>query len=116
MVYVVLLSSEKNIGPYVRLKWGLETSFGTFYQKLADTYKFVITQVSYTSQQKKMNTISHVRQNEGLTIGLICTVCKSVSERGCEKSGRIVTFATFLKENYNMSEIRLYPYLSLSLL
>ena len=38
-------------------------------------------------------------------------MCKSVSERGCEKSGGMVTFATVLKENYNMSEIPLYPFL-----
>ena len=50
----------------MRLKWGLETSFGTPYQKSADTLKFVFTHVSYISQQKKVNTIFHVRQTEGL--------------------------------------------------
>ena len=52
----------------MRLKWGLETSFGIPYQKSADTLKFIINQVSYISQQKKVNTISHVRQTEGLNI------------------------------------------------
>ena len=65
-VYIVLVNFEKK-WPYVSLKWGLETSFGTPIQRSADTFKFVITQVSYISQQQKVDTISHVRQNEGLT-------------------------------------------------
>ena len=67
MVYMVLGDFEKKKWLYVRLKWGLETSFGTPYQKSADTLKFVFTHVSYISQQKKVNTISHVRHTEGLT-------------------------------------------------
>ena len=51
----------------MRLKWGLETSFGIPYQKSADTLKYVINQVSYISQQKKVTTISHVGQTEELT-------------------------------------------------
>ena len=50
----------------MRLKWGLETSFGTSYQKSGDTFKLVITQVSYMSWEKKVNNISHVKQAEGL--------------------------------------------------
>ena len=68
MVNMVLGNFEKKNWPYVRLKCGLETSFGIPYQKSADTLKFVINQVSYISQQKKVNTISHVRQTEGTTI------------------------------------------------
>ena len=68
--YVVLGNFEKEIWPYVMLKWGLGTSFGTPYQKSVDTWKFIITKVSYISQQKKVNTISHVRQTEGLTNSL----------------------------------------------
>ena len=67
MVYMVLGNFEKKNWPYVRLKCGLETSFGIPYQKSADTLKFVISQVSYINQQKKVGTISHVRQIEGLT-------------------------------------------------
>ena len=70
MVYMVLGDFEKKKWPYVRLKWGLETSFGTPYQKSADTLKFVFTHVSYISQQKKVNTISHVRHTERLTNSL----------------------------------------------
>ena len=65
--------------------WVLETSFGTLYQKSADTLKFRFTQVSYISQQKKLNTISHVRQTEGLTICLWAYVsikCKMNIFRG----------------------------------
>ena len=39
--------------PYVRLKWGLETSFGNPSQKSADTLNFAFTHVSCISQQKK---------------------------------------------------------------
>ena len=53
--------------PYVRLKWGLEISFGNPYKKSANTFKSVITPLSYVSQQKKVNTTFHVRQTEGLT-------------------------------------------------
>ena len=31
--------------------------------------------------------------------------------RGCEKSGKMVTFASFLKESFNSSDIPLYPFL-----
>ena len=64
---MVLGNFEKKNWPYVRLKWGMETCFGTPYQKSANTLKFLFIHVSYISQQKKMNTISHVRQTEGLT-------------------------------------------------
>ena len=67
MVYIVLGNFENKNWPYVRLNWDLEMSFGTPYQISANTFKFVITQLSYISQQKKVNTISHVRQTEGLT-------------------------------------------------
>ena len=69
MVYMTLGNFEKRNWPYVRLKSGLETSFGILYQKSGNTLKFLINQVSYISQQKKVNTISHVRQIEGLTKG-----------------------------------------------
>ena len=58
---------KKKKRPHVRLKWGPETSFGTPYQKSANTLKLLMTQVSFISQQKKVNTISHMRQTEGLT-------------------------------------------------
>ena len=46
----------------------------------------------------KVGSLNHGSYSKGEsgTLCLIHTVCKSVSERGCEKSGRMVTFATFL--------------------
>ena len=47
-------------------------------------------------------------KGESDTLCLILTVSISVSKRACKKNVRIVTFATFLKENNNMSDIPLY--------
>ena len=47
---------------------------------------------------------------ESGTTRLIRTVCKSIQERGCEKSGRMVQFSTFLKEQ-DIVDIPLYPFL-----
>ena len=38
---------------------------------------------------------------------LICTVCKSVQERGCEKSGRMMQFQSFLMNETNVTNIPL---------
>ena len=48
---------------------------------------------------------------ESGTTRLIRTTCKSVQERGCEKSGRMVHFSTYLKDVHNISDIPLYPFL-----
>ena len=50
-------------------------------------------------------------KGESGTLRLIGTICKFVSARGCEKSGRMVTFATYLKDKFQMSEIPLHPFL-----
>ena len=42
---------------------------------------------------------------------LIRTICKLVQESGCEKSGKMVTFATFLKETHQVINLPLYPLL-----
>ena len=42
---------------------------------------------------------------------LIRTVWKSVQERGCGKSGKIVCFATYLKDELGMTSISLIPFL-----
>ena len=62
MIYMVFGNFEKKNWPFFE-----ETSFGIPNQKSADTLKFAINQVSYISQQKKVNTISHVDKIEGLT-------------------------------------------------
>ena len=76
---------------------GLETSFGTPYQKSAHTLKFVFTHVSYINQQKKVNTISHVRQTKGLT---------KIHTKGAAK-----TSGTFRLKNI-LSILKLCPFLN----
>ena len=63
--------------------------------------------------EAKIGSLNHGGYSKGQpgTLRLIRTICKSVSERGCEKSGRMVTFATYLKDKFQMSEIPLYPFL-----
>ena len=63
--------------------------------------------------EAKIGSLNHGGYSKGEpgTLRLIRTICKSVSERGCEKSGRMVTFATYLKDKFQMSEIPLYPFL-----
>ena len=64
---MVLGNFEQNIWPYEKLRLGLEISVDISYQKSAYTVKFVITQLSYINQQKKVNSISHNTKTEGLT-------------------------------------------------
>ena len=61
--------------------------------------------------EAKIGSLNHggYSKGESGTLRLIRTICKSVSERGCEKSGRIVTFVTYLMDKFQMSEIPLYP-------
>ena len=42
---------------------------------------------------------------------LMRTVCKPVQERGCEKSGKIVCFATYLRDEFGITSILLFPFL-----
>ena len=62
---------------------------------------------------EKVSTLAHggYSNGESGTTRLIRTTCKSVQERGCEKSGRMVHFSTYLKDEHNISEIPLYPFL-----
>ena len=50
-------------------------------------------------------------KGESGTVRLIRTVCKSVGETRCEKSGKMVIFATYLRNKFNVSNIPLYPFL-----
>ena len=61
----------------------------------------------------KVGSLEHgwYSNGESGTLSLICTVCKSVNERGCEESEKMVTFASLLKENFSSSDIPLYPFL-----
>ena len=66
-----------------------------------------------TEDVSKLRSLAHGGYSVGDsgTLRLVKSACKSVSERGCEKSGRMVHFATFLKEKYDLNEIPLYPFL-----
>ena len=69
MVYMVL----GNFGKKTKLalceaEMGPGNDFRHPLSKISRYLEFVINQISYISQQKKINTISHVRQIEGLTI------------------------------------------------
>uniref|UniRef100_A0A7M5WY35 Uncharacterized protein n=1 Tax=Clytia hemisphaerica TaxID=252671 RepID=A0A7M5WY35_9CNID len=48
---------------------------------------------------------------ESGTTRLIRTVCKAVSDRGCEKGGRMVIFATFLEGNHELANKHIFPFL-----
>ena len=48
---------------------------------------------------------------ESGTTRLILTVCKAMQQRGCEKSGGMVSFQTFMKEKLGMTELPLFPFL-----
>ena len=50
-------------------------------------------------------------KGESRTLHLICTIWKLIGGRGFEKSGKMVTFATYLKNNFEISEILLYSFL-----
>ena len=45
------------------------------------------------------------------TLRQIKSVCTSVSERACVKSGHMVSFTIFLKKNFNARNILLHPFL-----
>ena len=65
------------------------------------------------SDPKQAGSLSDSSYSNGESgpLRLIRTVCKLVQERGCEKSGRMVTFTTFMKENHQMINLPLYPFL-----
>ena len=60
----------------------------------------------------KVGSLAHggYSNGESGTTRLIRTVSKSVQERGCEKSGRMVSFATQMEEQYGLVDIPLYPF------
>ena len=55
----------------------------------------------------KVGSLAHGGYSKGDsdTLRLIKSVCKSFNKRRCEKSGCMVSFATFLKENFNAKDI-----------
>ena len=68
---------------------------------------------SIIHKDRKVGSIAHGGYSNGESgvTRLIRTVCKSVQERGCEKSGKIVCFATYLKDEFGITSIPLFPFL-----
>ena len=68
---------------------------------------------SIIHKDRKVGSIAHGGYSNGESgvTRLIRTDCKSVQERGCEKSGKIVYFATYLKDEFGMTSIPLFPFL-----
>ena len=62
---------------------------------------------------QKVGSLAHGGYSKGESgvYRLIRTVCKSVQERGCEKSGRMVDFLTFLKTERGIDQVPLAPFL-----
>ena len=62
---------------------------------------------SIIHKDRKVSSIAHGGYSNGESgvTRLIRTVCKSVQERGCEKSGKIVCFATYLKHEFGITSI-----------
>ena len=65
------------------------------------------------SNPKKVGSFNHGSYSNGESgpLRLIRSVCKLVQERGFEKLGRMVSFATFMKETNQMHNLPLYPFL-----
>ena len=68
---------------------------------------------SIIHKDRKVGSVAHGVYSNGDTgvTRLIRTVCKSVQERGCKKSGKIVCFATYLKDEFGITSIPLFPFL-----
>ena len=60
----------------------------------------------------KVGSLANVGYSKGQSgvYHLITTVCKSIQERGCKKSGRMVDFATFLKTERALDHVPLAPF------
>ena len=82
---------------------------------LADTSEVCLNLWEGTVFQdpKEVGTVSHgsYSDDESGPLRLIRTICKLVQEHGCEKSGGMVTFSTFMKELHNIINLPFYPFL-----
>ena len=68
---------------------------------------------SIIHKDRKVGSIPHGGYSNGESgvTRLMRTVCKPVQERGCEKSGKIVCFATYLRDEFGITSILLFPFL-----
>ena len=64
-------------------------------------------------KDQKVGSIAHGGYSNGESgvTRFIRTVCKSVQERGCEISGKIVCFVTYEKDEFGITSIPLFPFL-----
>ena len=64
-------------------------------------------------KDQKVGSLCHggYSNGESRVTRLIRTACKSVQERGCEKPGRMVSFASYVKDEFDITSIPLYPFL-----
>ena len=62
---------------------------------------------------QKVRSPCHGRYSNGKSAmtRLIQIVCKSVQGRGCEKSGQMVSFASYVKDEFDIILIPLFPFL-----
>ena len=68
---------------------------------------------SIIHEGRKVGSIAHGGYSNGESgvTRLIRTAFKSAQERGCEKSDKIVCFATYLKDEFGMTSIPLFSFL-----
>ena len=68
---------------------------------------------SIIHKDRKVGSIAHGGYSNGDSgvTRLIRTVCKSFQEGGCEKSGKIVCFDTYLKDEFGVTSLPQLPYL-----
>ena len=125
----LLIDYRSTILPKVKTDWGIvseheKTKFLNVHEyfcglhflvALADTSESCLKlwEVMIVSDPKQARSLSHGYYSKGESgpLRLIRTVCKLVQEWGCEKSGRMVNFATFMKENHQMINLPLYLFL-----
>ena len=68
---------------------------------------------SIIHNDRKVGSITHGGYSNGESgvTRLTRTVCKSVQERRCAKYGKIVCFPTYLKDEFGITSIPLFPFL-----
>ena len=64
-------------------------------------------------KHQKVGSLCHSEYSnaESRVTRLILTVCKPVQERSYEKSGQMVSFPSYVKDEFDITSIPLYPFL-----
>ena len=76
----------------------------------AEAYLKVWENILYNGQNVGSLTHGGYSNGESGTLRLIRSVCKSIHYRGCEKSGRMVTFEIFMEEQ-DICRLPIYQFL-----